>query len=273
MSTQRLALFFSTLTFSVLATAAVPKNISSSEKPECPRSKEFITSYEFLKSQIDWVGTEKKALELAEKVSAGCKGSAARFISTIVLLEKAELENRSIIDQAVSNALANEKRFQAFKVIFQQAYLSQALDLDAFQSLAIAKKLSVDLPFEKENLEQDFRQLVQFCLDSKGLGLSRPQCAQIVTDWISAGSKFQGSVAKGIKELFQFLQDSKSEKVSIGSFVDIATKIAGNGDAGVENFRLAYQYAQSEKGLKMNNKEALQFAIKMSEEPLENPKD
>ncbi len=273
MSKPQFTFLFFLLVFSTLTFAAVPKVDAQSEKQECPRSKEFITSFEFLKSQMDWVGTEKKALEIAEKVSAGCKGSAARFISTIVLLEKAEIENRSILDQAVSNALASEKRFQSFKVIFQQAYLSQALDLDAFQSLSLAKKLSIDLPFEKDNLDQDFRQLVQFCLDTQGLALSKPQCAQIVTDWISAGSKFQGSIAKGIKQLFQYLQESKSEKVTIGSFVDIATKIAGNGDTGIENFKLAYQYAQSDKGLKLTNKEALQFALKMSEEPLENPKD
>ncbi len=263
-------LSFFSFCFNLMANETTASSDKKNEniKP-CEVTKEFITIFEFLKSKIELVGTEKSAALIAKKAASSCQGAAARFIRTVSVFNDIEIDNRSLIDIALEVSAFNDIQATSFQQIFQKNFVSNGLDQELYSSIRIAKKLALlndsDSLQVTEKMGEDYLEFVEFCLSDNGLQLAKPICAELSAKFIGFRSSNKKSISVQIKNLHHFLMsDMEAAKRPIpdkNSFLKIAEKILSKNEFAVENFKEAFKYASSESGLKLTTKESIKFSL------------
>jgi hypothetical protein len=227
---------------------------------DCESSKEVITTYNFLLSTKDIEVSREQAIPIAADVAKGCKGAAKRFIATVLLLSKARLAANSIVKIATEVAHGSADAGDAFALIFRLSYLKSGLDLDALSALKLATSLSTEYPGSPKQAEKDFSRIVEFCLSTTGLALSRPQCAALSTRIASFGLNSPAGVGAEYVEVIEKLTAKDGANFTTGDARLIAEGLLEVYPFAAKNFLETYRFAASESGLQMNRKDAVNFA-------------
>ncbi len=230
----------------------------------CESAKEFITTFEFLRDHLDLAGSGDNAVKLASQVSAGCTGAAKRFIQTAKFMKKVDLPLTEILSTSVEFAQKEDSHADAFNQIFKRAYAEDGFDLDMVTSLQLAKKISVEYPGNVQRALKDFETVSEFCLKKTEVTVSRQACAELAKN-ISLNGKEKAPMASEV-----FIEAYRYIKTTIGLTAHDALKISQDlvkiHPLAFSNFKLSYEYAISDKGLKSNKEQSVLFGKKMAEQ-------
>jgi hypothetical protein len=151
-----------------------------------------------------------------------------------------------------------------FLEIFRRSFLKTHLDLDLKSALKIARSLSLEYKGDVRVVGKDFEALVKFCLDEKKLGLAIPQCAAMAARVSLKGDKYPKGITKDFTEFYSFLRNEPTLGMNISEAVAIAEEVTCQSSVAAENFRLAYNYALNDKGLRLSARKSLDVARGMA---------
>ena len=256
---------------------AAPKLEISMDETSCSFAREYITSFEYLRSQKQLLLSELEGKKLALQVTAGCNGAAERFIKVVSVMTKSGLSARDAVKLGTEFARRTTQETETFLAVFQKGFLAEYLDMDLRDSLRLAKSLSTDFKGDISAVRKDFEKMVDFCSgkNPEGIELSLPRCGDFAARIARLGEKLNGGVAEPFQKMFEFLTNSiTGPGLTKSQSLGLAQKVLESGGTGVDNFILAYRYAISQSGLSMDIKNALEFAKKLSIDlPLEVAKE
>jgi hypothetical protein len=241
--------------------------LTATEKLEnqfCSTTKEFITTYEYLKTKETYF-QPKWAQKTARDVSVGCKGAAVRFIKVFELMTKADAYGQDAADLGILAANSTDEVTESFIETFQKSFLKKYLDLDLASSVKLAKGLSFKYEGKVKNAEDDFGKLVKFCTSETDLNLSKPVCAKMAYRVALYGQNTPNGIFPAFKRSFQFLTSSAGPKVTTETALKVSEKLVKVSPMAVYNFVKAYEYGMKEKGLGLQVAEAVQFATYLGE--------
>ncbi|MGE4133203.1 MAG: hypothetical protein AB7F86_16290 [Bdellovibrionales bacterium] len=239
-------------------------------RTDCQSAREYITAHGFLKSHADLGINPDQQRQIASRVASGCTGAAGRFISVFETLQRLELGGHDSLTHAEKIAHLSDAHAKTFLYVLRTAYLKEYLDLDLATSLKWAKELSNDYKGNVKNAEQDFRDLVEFCQDRRGLSLSPAQCGPIAGRITKANEEFTTPVAPAFKKLFTFLRTESSLNMTVEKALEQAEKIARISPSAPDNFILAYQYGIRGRGLDLAASDGLTFASQIAQKTVES---
>lgn len=239
-------------------------SMKNEKMKSCFSTREFVTAYEYLRSQKDFNLKESSIFNIADHISKGCTGSSQRFIKVNSLLTKVGIDTASSIKSARKFSGATDLETNAFIELFKQTYQKDLLDLDALTSLKISLKLSVDYEGHSDQALSDFKEIASYCKDE--LDLAYSLCANLSTEVATLGKDFDQSIAPSFISLVKFLSEQKNGPgASKNQAIKIAKSILTHGPVSQENYIQAYRFATSKDGLSLSQKAAMEFSLKMAQ--------
>lgn len=251
-----------------------PENRLASEvKERCDSTKEFVTSYEYLKGHTEFGLSDKENFNIARKVAEGCTGAASRFARTLELLLKADAGPRSSMNVAVNLASRSQEFADTFILVFTRSYLKDYLDLDYKTAFELAKRLSVDYVGNPKIAAKDFVRFVDFCTDDKEAGLSKPICGVIAGRFIQKTANFRAQMADEFFKVYRFMTSEKSGGYPTSKALTIAEDVVSQGPEAGDNFISAFQYAIDHDGLGLSTETSLKFAQRIAQNTWYNAHD
>lgn len=228
---------------------------------ECKSSKEFITTFNFLKNKKEFELDEKSMLSVAQKVSLGCNDSANRFIKILNNLLEAEVNSKKAIEIAIK--VANEDNFYSenFLDIFKKLYVEKYFDLPVDKALQYTIELTPKMEKEpKKNLE-DFNLLTSFCMGKNELDLTVEKCALFVKNTLISSKDFNNTIAKDAISFYDFLvKDDKGPHMKTMEALKTIEETVKYGPTSFANFQETFSFAMSPNGLSKDNSTALKLA-------------
>lgn len=258
----------------VIALAMVSLNVFAIETTpqiDCHSTKEFITTLNYLKGQKEFGIEEKKAIEISEKIAAGCDGAANRFIQTLIFLTDAEVPSKLAITSASNIALKTDQVFNNFTTIFKKIYVEKYFDLSASKSLKMASELTLDMEKDSSIVIEDFNTLGDFCLSSNGLDLGYDKCADFIFNTLQKSKTLNISISKDAIEFFDYLvKENKGPKLTVLNATTVIENTVEFGPTGVSNYKEAFNFASSTSGLSLSTKDSLKFANEMAKKTIKN---
>lgn len=245
--------------------------LASEVEQRCETTKEFITTFEYLRQHKELGLDDKIAQSTAHEVAKGCTGAAQRFVKTFELLLKAEAGPRSSLRVAVDLANETDNYADTFTEVFTKSFLAEYLDLDYNTSFDLAKSLSVEYKGNPKIAARDFNELVKFCSEEKNVGLSKPRCGVIAGRIVKKAERFQVRIADEFQKLFRFLTaEEKGPSAPIGLALQIAEDVVSHGPEAPDNFISAYEFSVNKKGLDLAARDSIQFAKSLSQWTYDN---
>ena len=236
----------------------------------CLSAREYITTVNFLREKKEFGLSEKEISNVADQVSSGCSKASKNFIKILSVLNKMGIDTRTSLKFSIEIANKGEDHTHAFLKVFKQVYDPEYLDLDVLTSLNLSLKLAnSNDPNVKKSLK-DFKNLVEFCIENKSMELSSLKCANLATDVTVIGKQFRKPISKTFIELIEFIQnDKEGPKLDRNASYQTAIKVIRNGELSSKNFKEAFIFASSKKGLKLPVADAVKFAIKISQKSMQ----
>ncbi len=232
---------------------------------ECSSTKEYMTTYNFLKTHSEFKINPNEQRRISDIVSKNCSGASLRFIKITNLLTKAQLDTKNAMETAIKFIALEEQVTETFILIFKEAFLAERLDLDILTAQKMALSLSLEFDGSVKNAQTDFSSLVKFCVEEENLNLPKPICAQFAARITKLGANFKNPIGKSFIELVSFLTNNKSgPNRSTFEAMKLAESVVANGPMASENFSQAYKFAISKKGLELSDAQAIDFANEMA---------
>lgn len=255
--------------FCSLAWSEPDKNPKENPTPEqkineqnCTSAKEYITTYNFLKSAKEYQINEINIREVALKVSKGCTGAAQRFVHSFEVLMKARAGTHTALSLASALANMSDNHNVAFIYIFTRSFLKEFMDMDFVTSIQLARSLSTDYKGDVTIALSDFKELTQFCANSESLSLSKPQCAQLAARIAKYSESNQTPIAASFIKAYNYFRTKENLQMPIQQAVKMAERIIKISPYAIENFIVAHDFASEQKdGLNLPTKQALLFAF------------
>ncbi|MDD0852060.1 hypothetical protein HBN50_03085 [Halobacteriovorax sp. GB3] len=236
---------------------------------QCSSSKEYITTYNYLKNKKEYSLKNNDLLRVSDSVSKGCTNAAKRFISISNLLVKAGLETSDAINTALKFSDKSDRSSETFITIFKESFLKEYLDLDIKSAVDTALSLSLKEIEDPILIRNDFQKIVRFCLSSRGFDMSGKHCAKLASDVLQNTVKYNQAMSSYFLDLYEF--STENQKLNLAHFqaLELAKEITSFGPESIKNFKNGYLFAISKKGLDKNKKEAIEFAKLMAKRTIE----
>ena len=254
---------FALILFMLLSTPFFSVSFAS-DTTDCLTTREFITTLEFLRSDENFKMKDTEAQDISFAVSAGCTGSAKRFIRIAKTLSTAGANRKSATEVALPFAKLTDDQTDAFVSAFKLSIAEDSLDLDFQDSAKIALSISKDYSGDLKFARKDFEKIVELCTDTGRFAVARKDCGPFAARIARSGAKWEKGAAEPFLETLEFLISEKGPALSGFQALEWSEKVTTQGPSAKENFKQAYQYAISTGGLKLNRNEAVQFAVKMA---------
>lgn len=232
---------------------------------DCSSTKEFITTYNFLKDKKELELKEDKIFEISKSVSKTCTDGAKRFIQSLDFLIDAEIPSKNALLTAKDLAGKSNTVVDNFYNIFKTVYVEKYFDLPAEKALKISTELTFNLDQDPNILIEDFKNLAEFCTEEQGVDLSYATCSDFIHKVLMNSEKFKGSIAQNVILTFEFITtDEKGPKLKVPQALKEIEEISKFGNQSFSNFKDAYEFAISEKGLNLKEDKAISFAKEMA---------
>lgn len=234
-------------------------------EPGCTIAQEYITTLEFLRDRRELEVPEKEAREMAEKVAAGCTGSAKRFIRVAQVVSKAGLSAHDAVKTGLEFVTRTDREAETFITVFQKSFLKEYLDLDLRAAMRMAHALSTQFEGDQLAVRGDFERLVEYCVGATNLDLPRPECGAWAARIARQGDRFSGGVAEPYLAIFEFARSGEpGPGLTTGNALKLAEELVAFGPGVDQNFIRGYRYAASPSGLALTQNDALAFARRMA---------
>jgi hypothetical protein len=231
----------------------------------CTSTREYITTQGYLKDKKEYALDDKKIAEVANIVAGGCTGAASRFIQTMSFLVDAEVPANQALNYSKTIALEDDVIFNNFISIFKKIYVEKYFDLSTTKSLKMASELTAKMDREPKIVLEDFNTLADFCMNEKELDLGYDRCADFVLKTLVNSKEIKASIGKAALDFFDFLvRDQQGPKISTLKALEEIEKVSLYGNTGYLNYKEAFVFSNSEKGMNLKNDEAMKFAYDMA---------
>lgn len=231
---------------------------------DCQSDREFLTTYEYLRSKASFELSPPDMRSVSLRVSQGCTGAAASFVSITELLLKANFSTNEALSTGKEIAALGVPKAKAFEEVFRLSFAEEFFDLDARSAMKVAKRLSTEFEGDPEVATKDFKSLATFCVSSVGLGLPRNQCAEVIQRVIVANEQTKVAISNAFLSAFKFLTDSTKTNFTAGDALAIAEKLASTSPSAFDVFRRSFEFAQSESGLSLSRADAAKLATELA---------
>lgn len=231
----------------------------------CEATKEFITTFEYLKKREDLSGMADNAARTAMTVAKGCNGSALRFINTVEILDKTELTKRDVLKTSTELAQLKDESVKSFITIFKYAYSQDSLDMSLQNAMKLARSLAIDTHASPLVTEKDFQKLVEFCLNKEGIDQTKAFCSKYVQDIVSQTDLFNVSIADSFIEFYKLSVSKEGLNLLPKDAIRFSSQLIKIHPRAFENFLSAYAYAGSQEGLAYKKQDALRFALALGQ--------
>ena len=228
----------------------------------CPSSKEYIRTLEYLRSTQVVKISEPAARDVASEISKGCLGSADRFQDSLELLKKVGFSDVGAIKKALEFSREPVPVQKAFFEVFQVVYGSEFFDLSFQAAHDLALTYSRNYPGDLKTIAADFTAFSRFCLSEKSL--ARQACAELIMEMARVSDLFEHGVYGEFDQLMKSFLEDPLFQVSIKEALQLTREILRYGPQAPANFRKGFDYALSAKGLKLENRKAVEFGLKMA---------
>ncbi len=235
----------------------------------CDATEEFLTTITYLRHKKVLGLADQDMRAVATEVSGGCHGAAGRFIMVTELLLKAGVDGRSALLVGEEYAHEDGARTEAFRDLFRHSFVPSGLDLAPPASIALAQRLLKSVRQPPEALADEFEELVGFCVRHKGLDLSRPQCAELVTSILVSAPPLVDCDLPGTSESFieayTFLTNNEGPHLTTRDALTMAQRLAAISPYATFNFIEAYGFAVAPKGMGLDRSQGVRFAMELAE--------
>lgn len=236
----------------------------ASEDVRCPSTREFSRTLNFLRSSKDFVVTEKSARKIASEVSKGCAGASERFTEILSLLKKIGFSDPGALKEALKFIHLDSEVQKNFYEIFQTVYFADFFNFDFLVSYNLAIEFSKNFRGSAKNIRADFDSLAGFCMAKKNLNFPTKTCAQLAIEIARMSPLFPDGIHQPFLSIYEFLKNDEQFGISIKEAMQISLAVLNFGPQAPENFKKAFDYAQTPQGLEMGKKTALEFALDMA---------
>jgi len=226
----------------------------------CSSAKEFITTFEYLKSHKDLGLSSQEMFNVATAVAKGCTGAAARFVKIFEVLTKSDAGTRDAMKLAITLSAKSQAYCDTFVAVFSRSYLSDYLDLDYMTSLKLANALATDYRGDPRIAAKDFEALVNFCVNDKEVGLAKPECGLIAGRIVKHAENFNALIADEYIKVYHFLTSDAGPSAPIVTALKIAENVVSQGPEAGDNFITAYNYGIDRSGLDFTAGQSITFA-------------
>lgn len=235
------------------------------DQMECLSTREYITTLNFLRDQKDFKLKEEKAQSIAMKVSKGCSGAAKNFIKVTTLLLKVRIDSATAIKTGIKFSALDSKKADNFYNIFKRTYQKDMFDMSLQDSLNVSTKLSATFEGDVDLMFKDFKKLTSFCMKEEGLVNNKLKCADFAAKVSILSGTYNKNMSEPFIDLFKYLtNDSDGPKLSTYKAIELAHNSIKYGPKAFINFKHAFEYAKSEKGLKLQRDKSVAFALDMA---------
>lgn len=240
--------------------------VQTPEQIPCETYREYITTFSYLLDRKDASFTKDQASRQAFRVAAGCTGAAKRFIQVFELLSKSKLAAPEALNLAETMAVAKDESAATFTEVFRTAFLGKYLDLSLVASIELARSIALDPAGGSRLAHKEFEKLVDFCLDKKGLGLSKPECAQLSAEVLSFDSQAKTkNIGSAFISFLEFLRaDQDGPQLTTVEALKLSKSLMRNHVASAKNFIPAYKFAKDKQKLALTRDGAVAFAQKLA---------
>jgi len=246
---MKILLITTCFTFHFFSYSNTNKNLTF--KPTCNSAKEFITTYKYLKDEVEFLIKKSDLYNVAKKVSQGCDGSSDRFFKILKVLTKAKIDTKTAIEIGFEMSMRDEDYTQAFVEIFKKSFDSKYLDLDLLTSLNVSRSLALNYKGNIKHIKNDFNEFLLFCTKFN-LNLSNQLCLSMTEEILISSQYFKSSIYKPFESLFSFLSHNKTgPKMTIKDSLKLAIELIKFGPKSYDNFKEVYLFLQK------NNERAL----------------
>lgn len=231
----------------------------------CDSADEYIKTMNFLRSLQEGRIPEASARQAADTVSKSCRGGAERFSRTFLLLRKMGVEFRKSLELALEFAREPAEVQENFFEVLKLAYVREMFDFGFQAALDVAYEFSKNLKSHHAQAREDFVRLAQFCRAEKELGLDLKTCSQTAVRVAHMSPYHPGGVFESFKMLVEKLRHEKPFGLSVREAMETAVSVLQYGPTAPENFLKGFEYAMEKSGLNLPAREALGFALVMSQ--------
>jgi hypothetical protein len=231
----------------------------------CTATREYVATLQFLRDHSELQLPDAERQKIADQVATGCSGAGLRFIRVAQLLFRSGLGSSDALKTAIELSHKTDREAATFITVFEEAFLSENLDLDLRSSMQMARALSTEFQGDVLAVRDDFRTLVDYCAGAAKLDLPKPECGRFAVRLAKEGEPFSGGIARPFIETFEFLRGGKDGPgLATHAALKMSEQVLANGPAAGENFVQAYRYATAKAGLGLGTRDALQFAESMA---------
>ena len=240
--------------------------IANEQKPEpCTAFKDFATAYNFIKNAKVLEIPEKKTIDIAKKIAAGCTGSAGRFIMVAEVLSKAGVQAGDSVALGIEFATKTNEQTEVFTSLFKKAFVAEGFDLTAQVSIRLAKRIALKPDVAPKILLSDFDKLADFCIKEKGLPLPKPECANLIERLLTESGPSQGSAADAFLTAYRFTSGSDpGANFTAHDAVGVSEQLVKTSADTVEDFIESYKFGVSTNGLSLPRAQALALAQELA---------
>jgi hypothetical protein len=96
------------------------------------------------------------------------------------------------------------------------------------------------------------------------LGLPRSQCGPFAARIAKKGEPHPGGVSKAFINAMDYLKSDSGPTLTTADALNMAEDLVQHGQAGFDNFKQAYTYGVSSKGMNLSRVDSIQFAKKLA---------
>ena len=239
--------------------------IAEQAKFLCNSTDEYIKTLKFLRSTKQLAYTEATSRMIAEKVSRGCNGASERFAQVLLLLNGVGLSDRAALAMALDFSGQSLEVQKTFQEIFTRTFLAEFFDMDHKAAFSLALELSKNYKGEPALAREDFITLTRYCKDGKTLDLPARLCSEYTIRLARLSQYFPDGVSQHFRSLYTTLREKREFMLDVKTALDIAYNVLKSGPRAPDNFYSAFTYAMRKDGLELDQKNALAFAIRMSD--------
>jgi hypothetical protein len=240
------------------------KALAEQREKNCESTTEYIKVLEFMRGNKEFLVTETAARQIADKVSKGCTGAAARFARILTMLKKIGISDRKALSMAFDFARLPDYVQTNFAEIFTKSFLTEFFDYDYTTALALAFELSKNYKGDPVQVRTDFLELVRFCKDGTKLDLPVKLCAEYTIKLARLSQYFENGVREPFYKVFATLRDKEEFSFDIKTSLDLSYNILKGGPKAIDNFFSAFSYATQKEGLGFAQDKAMKFALRMA---------
>lgn len=231
----------------------------------CHPTEEFKEALNFMRVKKEEINpSEGRARLLAAEIAKGCDGAAKRFAKIYSVLKKSGVDIAKSIDVAMKFTQEDDETTENFFQIFKKTYLGEFLDFDYFSAIKLSYEISTQYKGNRKKAREDFMKILKYCMDKGEMNLPVKTCAELSVPLARLSQYYPDGIYNPFITLYTTLRNDKRFGVSVKVALSILLDILPYGPTAPKNFTDSYDYALDKKGLGVDGREALQFAIAMS---------